>query len=241
MKKIVLILGLIVSFLAAHFAMAQQGVITYEVKVNMHRRLPPDRQELKQMMPEFNTAKEQLFFSDDASLYKPLIEDDPEEFNSGGGVQIRMARPYNEFYLSRETMEMISKREFMGKNYLITEKLKIAPWKFSDETRTIQGYECKQAYYQSEESGNVITAWYTSEIRPFLGPADFGTLPGTVLALDINNEEQIFVATKVELRPLKGNELKVPKGGEATTDEEFKKMRDERIKQMGGHGIMIRN
>lgn len=241
MKRILLLVGLVVMILATRLVFAQEGVITYDVKINMHRRLPPDRQDLKQMIPEFRTSKEQLFFNSAESLYKPLIEDDPEEFNSGGGVQIRMQKPYFEYYLNKDTQAWISKREFMGKNFLINDILKVAPWKFSDEVKTIQGYACKQAYYQKDDTGQVITAWYTQEIRLFLGPAEYGTLPGTILAIDINNEETVYVATKVEMRELKNNELKIPKGGEATTEEEFKKMRDERIKQMGGHGIDIRN
>lgn len=241
MKKILLLIGFFVMILALHFSFAQQqGVISYEVKINMHRRLPPDRQEMKQMVPEFSTSNELLFFNENASLYKPLIEDEPEEFGNGT-VQIKMQKPYFEFYSNKETQELITKKEFMGKNYLINDVVKVAPWKFSDEKKVIQGYECKQAYYKNEETNQLITAWYTPSIRPFLGPANYGTLPGAILALDINSEEQVFVATKIEFRELKNNELKIPKGGEVTTEEEFKKMRDEKIKQMGGHGIVIKN
>lgn len=252
MKKMILLLGILVSLTAAHVVFAQtSGVITYEIKVNMHRRLPPERAEMKAMIPEFRTTKEQLFFNGNESLFKPLIEDEDEEV-SGGGMRIVMRQPNTEIYLDQTSGKMISKQEFMGKNYLIEDSVKLSPWKFGTEIKTIQGYECKQAYYTDEVKMMVngtesiekreITAWYTDAIRPFLGPERFNTLPGAVLAVDINNGERVLVARSIELRDLKKNELKVPSSGTKTTQEEYRKMVDEQMKQMGGgRGIMIRN
>src|SRR5688572_10714808 len=44
MRKIVLIVGILASLAVAQvvFAQSTEGVITYEVKTNMHRRLPPE-------------------------------------------------------------------------------------------------------------------------------------------------------------------------------------------------------
>lgn len=253
MKKLLILAGILVSLTAAHivFGQANEGVITYDVKVNLHRRLPPERAEMKSMIPEFRTTKEQVFFRTDESLSKPLIEDEDEEI-SGGGVQMRFRQPNNEIYLNhgsgKMTGKMISKQEFMGKDYLIDDSVKVAPWKFGTETKTIQGYLCKQAYYTDESPNRLppgkqeITAWYTDQLRPFLGPERFNTLPGTVLAVDINNGERTVVAIKIELRTLKKNELKIPSSGTKTTQAEFRKMVDEQMKQMGGNGgIIIRN
>lgn len=242
MKKVILLIGALTISLNTCFSQVMEGVITYEAKMNLHRRLPPDRQDMKSMMPEFRTSKEQLFFNANETLYKPIIEDDADELADGGGMRIQIARPYFEYYLNTTNNDVISKREFMGKNYLITTPLKIAPWKFSDETKLLLGYMCKQAYYTTEDSKQTTTAWYTSEIRPFMGPNTYNTLPGAILALDINNEEQVFVATQIDIRALKKNEMKIPKGGQEMTDEEFRKMMEESMRQMGGNGMrMIRN
>jgi len=249
MKRLLILAGILVSLTAAQvlFGQTQEGVITYDVKVNLHRRLPPDRAEMKTMMPEFRTTKEQVFFKADESLSKPLIEDEEEEI-SGGGMTMRFRQPNNEIYLNQSSGKMISKQEFMGKDYLIDDTVKVAPWKFGTETKTIQGYPCKQAYYTDESPNRMppgkqeITAWYTDQIRPFLGPERFNTLPGTVLAVDINNGERVIVATKIELRSLKKSELKIPSSGTKTTQAEFRKMMDEQMKQMGGNGgFIIRN
>ncbi|MFM9986249.1 MAG: GLPGLI family protein [Flavobacteriales bacterium] len=245
MKKLLILTGTLVSLIAAQitFGQSNQGSITYDVKVNLHKRLPPERAEMKAMIPEFRTTKSQLFFTENESLSKPLIEDEEEEMTSGG-PQIRIAQPNNEFYLNQSSAKCISKMEFMGKDYLITDSLKVSPWKFGTETKTIQGYVCKQAFYTDEsipDRKQEITAWYTDQIRPFLGPEKFNTLPGTVLAIDINNGERFMVASKIEFRSLKKNELKIPVSGQKITQEEFSKFMQEQMKKMGGGGIMIRH
>ena len=125
MKKLILLLGVLVSLTAANVVFGQSGVITYEVKVNLHRRLPPERADMKAMIPEFRTTKEQLFFNGNESLYKPLIEDEDEEVG-GGGMRMVIRQPNNEIYLDQATGKIISKQEFMGKNYLIEERLTLA-------------------------------------------------------------------------------------------------------------------
>jgi GLPGLI family protein len=268
MRKIVLIAGLLASILAAQvvFAQTTEGVITYEAKVNLHRRLPPERAEMKSMIPEYRTTKEQLFFNASESLYKTVIEDEEEqEFGTtggGGGTRMVIRQPKTELYVQPGSEKIISKQEFMGKDYLIEDTLKMSPWKFGTETKEIMGYVCRQAYFTRTEeqqtmriSGSEpptpekkivtqeITAWYTDKIRPFLGPEKFNSLPGAVLAIDVNNGERVIVAAKIELRPLKKNELKVPEKGEKTTQAGFKKMQDEHMEKMraNGGGMIIRN
>jgi GLPGLI family protein len=245
MRKILILFGVLISLIAVHSVVAQtvEGIITYDVKINLHRRLPPERQEMKASMPEFRTIKEQLIFNGNESLYKPIIEDEEEESFGGGGVQMRFRQPNTERYLDQATGKIITKQELMGKDYLIEDSVKLAPWKLATETKIIQGYECKQAYYTDESNPNgkqEITAWYTDKVRPFLGPDRFNTLPGAVLAVDINNGERVMVATKIELRLLKKNELKIPSKGVKTTPQEFRKLMDEQMRNSGG-GIVIRN
>jgi GLPGLI family protein len=249
MKKIIILVGVVVSLVASINVLtaqdASQGVINYEVKINMHRRLPKEREDMKAMIPEFRTEKQQLFFSANESLYKKMEEDAEEEMSSsggGGGMTIRMQSPKIDIHLDNATQQRTIKQEFMGKDYLIVDTLKVAPWKFGTETKTIQGYECKQAFYTDEtrpDQKMEITAWYTDKIRPFLGPERFHSLPGTILAVDINNGERVILAKTIEFRPLKKNEMKVPAGGIRTTQAQFRATMDEQIKKMGGSGGMV--
>jgi GLPGLI family protein len=245
MKKVILIIGVIIMIIAARIAFAQsEGVIYYDVKVNLHRTLPSDRQDEKAMIPEFRTIKQQLFFNAAESLYAPVPQDeDDEDDNGGGNVRMRIRTPKLILYTNPEKTESISQREFMGKDYLITDTLKMPPWKMGTDQKTILGYACAQAFYTDEENKQVITAWFTPDLRQELGPDRFTTLPGTVLALDINNGERVTVATKVDLRPLKKNELKPPSSGTPISRADFRKMVEERMKQMGGQNgrMIIRN
>jgi GLPGLI family protein len=241
------LMTLMILVLAASAVLAQnEGVITYEVTINNHRLLSEDRRGMKAMVPEFRVFKQQLFFNANESLYKRLIEDDDEEdMHAGGGhgggrFAFRMQGAIN--YFDQASSIMLSQMDLMGKKYLVADTLKPSPWKFGTETKVIQGYECMQAYYTTDdERKQTITAWFTSKLRPSLGPERFNTLPGAVLAIDINNGERVMVARKIELRELKKNELKAPTDGERISQAEFRKKGDEMRKQFKGGNMIIRN
>jgi GLPGLI family protein len=227
------------------FAQTKEGVITYESKINMHRRLPKEQQDLKNMIPEFRISKNQLFFNETASLYKNLEEPEPEEEDddaSNGGIRMKFSRPQNEFYFDFAAKRKIEMRDFMSKKFLIEDSIKNIPWKFSQETKTIQGYVCQKATYVNEERKQTVVAWYTEKIPLMSGPETLNSLLGMILEIDINEGETIITAQKIEARPLKKGEIKIPTEGKKTTAAEFKKMVDEQMKQMGGNGMrVIRN
>jgi len=247
MKRIVLLLGILVCLTAAHVVLAQvtEGVITYEVKVNMHRNLPADRPEMKNIVPEYRTHQEQLIFNASESLYKPIEQEDEEEGfgDHQGGMRMQIRRPQNEFYVKSGSDLRVALQEFMGKKYLIEDTIKIAPWKFGAETKTILGYECRQAVWNNTERKQVVTAWYTSQLRPSLGPETIHTLPGAVLEINFNDGERIVTAKNLEARQLKKNELKAPASGTKISRPEFQKMVNEQLERMraGGGNVIIRN
>jgi GLPGLI family protein len=243
MKRILLFLGVLVCLTAAHVVFGQtEGSIIYEVKMNMHRNLPKEREEMKNMIPEFRKHRDQLFFNTSESLYKAVEEDDDTDVDNGG-MRMVIQRPKNEIYVNQAATKRILLQEFMGKKYLIEDSLKVTPWKFGTETKDVKGYACKQASFYNEERKQNVVAWYTDKLRPFLGPESFNTLPGAVLLVDINDGERIITAQSIELRPLKKNEMKIPSGGTKTTEPEFRKMVREQMEKMGGSGgnIIIRN
>jgi len=194
------------------------------------------------MVPEFRIFKQQLFFNTNESLYKPVIEEEDDQDDNGGGHRFRF-RQRSQVYVDQGSGKVTSLQDFMGKDYLIDDSVKMDPWKLGTEVKTVMGYECKQAYYTNEERKQVITAWYTDKLRPFLGPDRFNTLPGAVLAVDVNNGERVLVAIKMDLRALKKNELKAPSSGEHIAPADYRKMVDERMKQMRSNGgtVIFRN
>lgn len=250
MKKLILLLGVIVCLMASlnlSYAQKDEGVITYEVKTDMHRRIPKEREAIKAMIPQFRTDKQQLFFNTNESLYKKLEEDSEEDMEStshGGGVQIKMNQPNIVIHFASNTQQRTTQQEFMGKDYLIVDTLKVLPWKFGTETKMVAGYQCKQAYYTDEsrpDQKTEVTAWYTDEIRPFLGPEKYHSLPGTILAVDMNNGERVYIAKSIEFKKLGKKDLKIPSSGTPISQAAFRKMVDEQMKKMGASGgVMIR-
>ena len=226
------------------FGQSPEGLISYVSEARLQLNLPPGRAEAKANIPESRKENEQLFFNANESLYKPVETGEEEEF-AGGGLRVRIERPKREIYTDREKSLRLTQQELFGKNYLIEDSLVIPPWKFGPETKIILGYECRQAFYTDDSSDpkREITAWYTLQIRPFLGPDEFNSLPGTVLAVDINNGERTVVATHVEFRPLKKSELKAPRSGSKVSREEFRRIMEEQMEQMrqSGRNMMIRN
>ena len=41
------------------FGQTNEGMITYETKINVHRTLPKEREEMKKMIPEFRVSQQQ--------------------------------------------------------------------------------------------------------------------------------------------------------------------------------------
>jgi GLPGLI family protein len=241
MKRIMLILGALVSVAATRVVLNQttEGVINYEVKVNMHRNLPPQRQAMKNVVPEFRTDMHQLFFNSDESLYRPIEEDEEDSDFGEGGVRVRMMQPHVQIYFNHVTSRRITQQEFMGKDYLIEDSLRMHPWKFGTDTKVIAGFTCKQAMYHDEERKQDVIAWYTPELRSFLGPDIFNTLPGAVLEVDINNGERLMTAKNIDARTLKKNELKIPQRGTKITRAEFRKMVSEDANRMRANGANV--
>ncbi len=219
---------------------AKEGTITYEVKVNLHRTIPADRPEMKEMLPEFENYQDKLVFRDGEFLYKTIEEDENEDFESNdGSIRMKIRRPQIEFYGNQMTSQRIRAQELFGKRYLIEDSIRILPWQLGPGTQTILGYSCKEASWYNEKRKQQVKVWYTEQLQPFLGPEIYNSLPGTVLLVDINGGERTITAKNIDLSPLKKNALKAPASGQRVTDEEFDKIREELLKKMGAQGGMI--
>ena len=225
------------------FAQTSAGIITYQIKTNMHRSIPEHRQQMMEMVPEFNIEEARLHFDADESFYKPVEADTEPDMEDNSGPSMRIRRPRNEIYVNLNELRIVSLREFMGKKYVVEDTLRMRPWKIGTETREIEGYLCRKASFADEERKINVVAWYTDALRPFLGPDSFNTLPGAVLLVDVNDGERILSAKAIDLRPLKENEIRMPGGKLKMTEQEYRDMvtrQMERIRANGGN-VIIRN
>ena len=241
MKFVLCALSLILLFSSnALLSQISQGIIEYELTIDVHRNIPPEREELKAMIPQFRSVTYQLFFNEEESLYK--MKENPEDDLSGrrGGGMRMMRIPRTETHIDKLEKVVTVLQNFMGRNYLITEPLDIAPWKISNMQMEIEGYVCIMAWYNDTLQNQEITAWFTPQIQPFLGPDRYVTLPGTVLAVDINNGERVWVARNIEAKEIRNSDIRKPTRGEVVTREEFQKMVEEQVQRMNPGGAPFR-
>lgn len=239
MKKIQLIMAFLSLqiFVFAQKASNTEGVISFEEKINMHKMIKDDA--MKAYVPEFRSSKMELYFKGDECLYKPVEEDDEPEQGGGGGSRMMMRRPQAEIYRNFATEARVEQREAMGKKYLIEDSIKIRAWKMTGETRKILNYDCMKATFNDTARKQNMIVWFTDGIALSAGPGSLGSLPGMILAADINDGEMMWTATKVEFKKVKPEDVKVPSKGEKIKEEDFRKKMDEFRQKNGGGNIRI--
>lgn len=223
------------------WAQATQGVVVYERKVNMHAKLGPDQEEMKQFLPEFQTSKHQLFFSATESVYKAFteenedleIEHSPEE---GMQVKIRMKAPENVVYRNFADSKTVEVRDFMGKKYLIEEESTPRAWRIAPEQKDILGYLCQKAIFEDAENERTIVAWFAPALACPSGPEGFAHLPGLILEVNINGGEEVYELNKLELKKLAEGTIAPPTEGKSISREKFEEIQEERLREMGAEG-----
>ncbi|MBK9985394.1 MAG: GLPGLI family protein [Saprospiraceae bacterium] len=239
------------AFLSTSLASAQgSGRITYEEKMNLHKNLPPDRQEMKDMIPEFNTSMFSLTFNGDESIYQPQKESEESEVtsNSGGNqMQMRFGRENRIVYKNLALDTMIESREFMQKQFLIVGATTPRKWKIGKNQKEILGHKCMEADFRLDSATSMVV-WFAPEIQVSNGPSDYQGLPGLILGVDINDGLRMITATEIKLADVDTSVIIAPTKGKEVTSEEFEKIRKEKMKEMhmnnpgggpGGPGTMI--
>jgi len=214
-----------------------EGVIEYEMKMNMHRQLPKDRPELRQMMPEYQTMNKELLFNRNASIFKDIVDD---MASGGGGRGFRFRLGSTELYIDLVEGRKLESSDLFGDVYLIDDELPILPWKLRGEMKTINGMVCQLAYYESAEDSTYVEAWFTPDIPLGIGPDMVRGLPGAVLEADVNFGEKIYTAKSIKRKEIKEKDLKAPSKGQkvdqATYDAVLKEKTEAMRARFGGGG-----
>jgi len=237
-------------------AQTTEGVIIYERKINMHKRIQDEQ--MKAMIPEYRTTKHQLMFSDSNSVYKSVPEEEmPEGFageTGGNRVVMRMGGGDNsELYKNFATGKSVESRELGAKTYIIEDSIRPRKWKLTGETKVIQGYTCRKATStetlvvgggmrirmgnSSEGSGAdtanrpqprevTVEAWYAEGITAPVGPDSYGMLPGVILELNIDDGSMVYTAVEIKKEVEKKN-IREQRKGKKTTRDDYMKMQAE--------------
>ncbi len=206
---------------------------TSQMKGNM----PPGMQ-----MPKMPALKMELLFRGNESLWQSVPVENtnantPPMHDGGMMMVMRNDKEEEKMYINRTDKKVVENRSIMDKLFLVNTDLRTLKWKITGEQDTVAGYTCMKAVLQNDT--NIIIAWFTPQIQVPAGPKDYGQLPGLILKLDIRNGKHVYRASLVELKLLQPDAIVIPTKGKEVTDEEFKQLRRDKMKEMGfgdGHG-----
>ncbi|HZV68967.1 MAG TPA: GLPGLI family protein [Saprospiraceae bacterium] len=226
---------ILITFFSSAMVIAQaSGKVTYEEKMNLHKNLPPDRQEMKEMMPEFNSSMFTLVFAGDESIYQPQKEAESSEVtttNGGNQMSMRFGRENRIVYKNLALDTMIESREFMQKQFLIIGAPTDRKWKIGKNVKEILGHKCMEANFRLDSTTSMVV-WFTPDIRVSNGPADYQGLPGLILGVDINDGLRMITATEIKLEDVDKSMIIAPSKGKEVTSQEFDTIRKEKMKEM---------
>ena len=217
------------------------GVIHYTSVMKLDRQLPADLPEdIRKMIPKERKVNKELYFNKTASIYKNGEQETAEDSEFDGGergrrMRVRMmgGRANEQTYKNLETAAAVKTRDIMGKTFLIEDKTETYAWKMTGQKKQILEYLAMEATTSINDSTS-ITAWFTPQIPISTGPGDLAGLPGAILEVAFNDRGQrTITAIKVELRDVTEDEIKQPKKGKKVTQEEFEKIREEKLSEMG--------
>ncbi len=187
-------------------------------------------------LPTENTNHTVLHFTADASLY---MNDESkqndgmnadEENGEGDRIVIRMGAPDNRVYCDFTNKTVVRQEDFMQRKFLVESELKADGWRLTGKQKIILNYPCVEAV--KEDSTQKVVVYFTPSITVSTGPQEFIGLPGLVMEANIDDGDQIIIATEIKLE-VNAEKIQKPKDGKKVTEEEFNAIVDEKMKEMG--------
>ena len=256
MKNLIIAFSVVASLCSAPIvAQNFQGMAVYEVNtagsgamVTSTGLNPAQIAKMNELMKQSSTETYILNFNKSESYYeqeqKLAVPNNSEStMNFGSGIDRKV-------YKNIKDNLQLEEKEFMSKEFLVTDSLKNWNWQLTSETKKIGEYTCYKAIsitpvtdlekenYEKlkalESSANTsilltkapqdktFIAWYTTEIPIAQGPEYYWGLPG--LILEATNEKTQILCSKVILNPKNSQKIKQPKKGKKVTSEEYQKI-----------------
>lgn len=253
MKKSILVF---LALLSGTLVIAQQanngfllsGSVMYEQIDQLDIQLEGDAAQFAHSLPKERKSEKILHFTEEATLFENHKTEDAEEamdMDGGGRMMIKMAEPDNKVYTDLEKGQQIEQKEFMSRMFLIETDIDKGSWKLTGGQKMILEYACQEAI--TIEDSMAVHAWFAPGIAIPAGPGKYGSLPGLVLAVDINEGQHVIMATSIEMKELAKDLLKKPGNGKKVTEEEYQAIVKEKLKEMGiegeggsGHTVVIK-
>lgn len=212
------------------------GRIYFEERSRIELKLEGDAEGLASRLPRERKAEKILVFNSDAMLFEngnSVVDDEMANQHDDGNLRINMiVSGENRIYTDLKTKKVIEQKDFMNRIFLVEKDIPQIDWKMTGNQKEILGYTCYEAT-KTDTAGLITTAWFTPDIKIEGGPQGLGSLPGMILEADINKGSRIYTAKSIE--SLKPEEMKIhpPKDGRKISEEEYKKLVAEKLKEMG--------
>ena len=222
------------------------GTIRYEEKMKLEIKLEGESAAYSEMLPRERTESKILYFSPESSLYESVADQANNEMveQEGANVVVQVYQDNNKVFRDLKENRRYEQRDFMTRQFLIESDQGATDWKLTGNQQTLLGFPCQEAV--REEDGRKIRAWFTPAIPVSTGPGNQGNLPGMILAVDVNDGQRTITATSVDFAPVDAKKMVKPKEGKKVTAEQYRKIVDEKMKEMGAEGgsgggqVMIR-
>jgi GLPGLI family protein len=215
------------------------GKITYEEKVKIEIKLEGEAAELARNLPRERKSEKVLSFTEDVTLYEDGTGDVDEDIVSQHGegqMRIRMVGSgSNKLYTDLKNNTVIEQMDFMNRMFVVEKPVAKEDWKVTGDQKKILGYDCYEAVEQDTGTNRTI-AWFAPAIAAKGGPAGLCNLPGMVLEADFNNGSRTYMAKSIEAVAPHLLKIQKPKDWKKVTDEEYKTIVAEKMKEMGMEG-----
>lgn len=241
---------LIIAMLGAWLAgPPSAGTATYVETIKLNIQLPPGQEALAAQLPKERKADKILHFTPEVALFMDPPADEEGEgggnwSGSDGGVQMNivMSAPENKLFTDLQEGSKVEKRDFMGRIFLIRDKVETLSWKLTGKQKIIMDYPCQQAMAMRDSTP--IEAWFAPQIPVSTGPAGYGGLPGLIMELSIDEGDRTYSLKSLDMVAPDTELLVPPKKGKKVSQAEFDKIQAEKMKEMemenGGSGTMIK-
>ena len=222
MKKILFSMAMVVLSTLSLTAQITEGSIKYNVEVSS------TNPELEMQLAMLQGSTFALFFQGDLTR---------SEMNMGSMmkiVTITNVKEENSLMLMSGMMGNTAVRMSADDLKKGEEKVEETEITFADETKEIQGYECKKAISTNEE-GQESVIWYTEEIEVNKLGQNYlnNQVPGFPMEFEINQGEVKMTMVSSEFSK-KLDKKKAKEMFDTTIPEGYKEMTPEELSGMGG-------
>lgn len=229
MKKIMALVFLILVFSAANAQEMAIANIKYSFSHMRDTTTPGDLYTENMML--YLGKNTSNYISYDRVQYNKLIAKQLSDSNAmmaKGRIEIGMAgvksgTPSSIFKKTAET-KMVSVEPFLGKTYIIEEKIPVINWQISGETKTIEGLSCQKATAQFK--GRDYEAWFCAQLPYSNGPWKLGGLPGLIIEAYDTKRQVVFKFAGYEDISNEAVTISYPSNTIKTTDKELKQLKE---------------